>query len=332
MTPFCRIAAFAALVTLLHSGRTAAQVSDPFEDCDLPQLWDWVFDNPGTGQGGNGEGGSSDLQVTIEVRFITLNDNFFEQIGVDFDFDIDDASTFPVGPTINNTGMNPDFNTPRNPNRPVPENPFLAPSIPFLSEPSATAFGTAILSDIEAFFFIEAAQGDRRNSIVDAPKVTLFNGQAANIARPRTGLAGFVPVIRLLPAGETLSVQAVVTADRRYVRLNMMPILSPVGNVRTFRLFGGNRFRRRQNQVPELTNTTDIQFAKKLATAILEDGQTVLLGPVKRLSEGRNERGVPILSRIPYVNRLLRNVGIDRESQPLMMMVTPRIIIQEEEE
>lgn len=31
-----------------------------------------------------------DLQVTIEVRFITLNDNFFEQIGVDFDFDIND--------------------------------------------------------------------------------------------------------------------------------------------------------------------------------------------------------------------------------------------------
>ena len=29
-----------------------------------------------------------DLQVTIEVRFITLNDSFFERIGVDFDFDI----------------------------------------------------------------------------------------------------------------------------------------------------------------------------------------------------------------------------------------------------
>ena len=31
-----------------------------------------------------------DLQVTIEVRFITLNDNFFERIGIDFDFAIDD--------------------------------------------------------------------------------------------------------------------------------------------------------------------------------------------------------------------------------------------------
>jgi general secretion pathway protein D len=29
-----------------------------------------------------------DLQVTIEVRFITLNDNFFERLGVSFDFDI----------------------------------------------------------------------------------------------------------------------------------------------------------------------------------------------------------------------------------------------------
>ena len=31
-----------------------------------------------------------DLQVTIEVRFITLNDNFFERIGVSFDFDTKD--------------------------------------------------------------------------------------------------------------------------------------------------------------------------------------------------------------------------------------------------
>ena len=29
-----------------------------------------------------------DLQVSIEVRFITVSDNFFEQIGVDFDFEI----------------------------------------------------------------------------------------------------------------------------------------------------------------------------------------------------------------------------------------------------
>jgi general secretion pathway protein D len=58
----------------------------------------------------------------------------------------------------------------------------------------------------------------------------------------------------------------------------------------------------------------------------------VLLGGIKRLSEGRNEFGVPILSKLPYINRLFTNVGIGRQTQSLMMMVTPRIIIQEEEE
>tara|TARA_R100000789_G_scaffold99417_1_gene105876 strand:+ start:548 stop:835 length:288 start_codon:yes stop_codon:yes gene_type:complete len=62
------------------------------------------------------------------------------------------------------------------------------------------------------------------------------------------------------------------------------------------------------------------------------DGGTVLLGGVKRLREGRNMAGVPILNKIPYVSRLFKNSGVGRETESLMLMVTPRIIIQEEEE
>ena len=39
-----------------------------------------------------------------------------------------------------------------------------------------------------------------------------------------------------------------------------------------------------------------------------------------------------MMSKLPYINRLFKNVGIGRETQSLMLMVTPRIIIQEEEE
>ncbi|NLS94449.1 MAG: hypothetical protein GXX96_20015, partial [Planctomycetaceae bacterium] len=42
--------------------------------------------------------------------------------------------------------------------------------------------------------------------------------------------------------------------------------------------------------------------------------------------------GGPMLSDLPYVNRLFGYSAIGRETQSLMMMVTPRIIIQEEEE
>ena len=62
------------------------------------------------------------------------------------------------------------------------------------------------------------------------------------------------------------------------------------------------------------------------------DGGTVLLGGVKSLREGRNMAGVPILNKIPYISRLFKNTGVGRETESLMLMVTPRIIIQEEEE
>ena len=79
-------------------------------------------------------------------------------------------------------------------------------------------------------------------------------------------------------------------------------------------------------QLPE-TTTTIIT-----TTVTVPDGGTVLLGGVKRLREERKEFGVPLLSKTPWVNRLFRNVGIGRRTSSLMLMVTPRIIILEEEE
>ncbi|MCA9088867.1 MAG: hypothetical protein KDA90_09570, partial [Planctomycetaceae bacterium] len=40
-----------------------------------------------------------DVQVTIEVRYITVSDQFFEQIGIDFDFNVQDTVG---GPTVDN--------------------------------------------------------------------------------------------------------------------------------------------------------------------------------------------------------------------------------------
>mgnify|MGYP000485311570 CR=1 FL=1 len=63
-----------------------------------------------------------------------------------------------------------------------------------------------------------------------------------------------------------------------------------------------------------------------------DDMHLVMLGGIKSLRDGRNEQGVPMLSKLPYISRLFKNVGIGREAQSLILMVTPRIIIQEEEE
>ena len=79
-----------------------------------------------------------------------------------------------------------------------------------------------------------------------------------------------------------------------------------------------------QQPVFEVVNVT--------TTVSVPDGGTVLLGGIKRLREGRNMAGVPILNKLPYISRLFKNSGVGRETESLMLMVTPRIIIQEEEE
>ncbi len=60
-------------------------------------------------------------------------------------------------------------------------------------------------------------------------------------------------------------------------------------------------------------------------------GQTV--NPSKNVvgDLGRNW-GTPHLDKLPYINKASKGTGIGRETQSLIMMVTPRIIIQEEEE
>jgi general secretion pathway protein D len=226
-------------------------------------------------------------------------------------------------------------------------------------------FGFAILSDIEAFFLIEAAQGDRRTNVLNAPKVTLFNGQQAFVADavsqpfvigviPVVGefVAAQQPVIVVLNEGTMMTIQAVVSDDRRYVRLTVVPFFTEVGDVQEFTFEGSSSSTNSssntdddddgKNEASEDTQQQSrsgvtvqlpaFQFISVVTTVSVPDGGTVLLGGIKRLSEGRNEFGVPLLSKLPYVNRLFRNVAIGRETDSLMMMVTPRIIIQEEEE
>lgn len=321
---------------------------------------------------------NQDLQVTIEVRFITLNDNFFERIGVDFQFNItnevphDPRALTPINKReivglLPPAGGAPFPNFTSNFSIPFTQNSFNLATPQFGQPVEVASFGFAILSDLEAFFLVSAAQGDRRSNVLQAPKVTLFNGQQASVFDTTTTpfvisvipvvgdfAAAYQPVITVLSEGTSLTVQATISNDRRFVRLTVLPFFSQIGDVNEFTFSGSKTTTKKTTasntsgggsgdstaSTDDATTSTDgitiqlpnFSIVTVNTTVSVPDGGTVLLGGIKRLSEGRNEFGVPILSKLPYINRLFKNVGIGRETQSLMMMVTPRIIIQEEEE
>ena len=58
----------------------------------------------------------------------------------------------------------------------------------------------------------------------------------------------------------------------------------------------------------------------------------VVLEGQKLSGEIENERGVPLLSKVPFINRLFTNREMVRDERTLLILVKPTIIIQREEE
>jgi hypothetical protein len=54
------------------------------------------------------------------------------------------------------------------------------------------------------------------------------------------GAVGYSPIVQILSEGATLTARAVVSGDRRYVRLNVSPVFSTISDVFTFSIQGGN--------------------------------------------------------------------------------------------
>jgi len=311
-----------------------------------------------------------DLQVVVEVRFITLTEDFLERIGVDFDVEIDDDSQRPLQPFGRDTDEDGiadilrDFDHLQSLTVGLagPDGLFNGDlDIPFrtdgfeIGRPAnfqnpALSVGVAFLSDIEVFLFLEAVQQDNRSNVLLAPKVTLFNGQAAlvisGISRPfifalvpvvAAGAVAFQPFPSMVLEGNFLFVQAVISADRRYVRLSVSPSFQNIVGERRFPIiataqqigFGGGQT---QQLIQAELVLPIIGVNAVLTTVAVPDGGTVLLGGLKSKTEERREFGTPILNKLPYINRLFSNTGVGTVTQSLLMMVTPRIVILEEEE
>lgn len=336
-----------------------------------------------------------DLQVTIEVRFITLSDTFFEKIGVDFNVNIPTKTSGAFNSQVveDDDGNGGTVFMRNGRSATVGQNNYYndwtldssgPAAISFLQNSSALTtagaimgsydatanygaqLGFAILSDVEAYMFLDAAQSTERSNILQAPKVTLFNGQQAYVAdtsqtpfvisvTPVVGdfAAALQPVIVVLSEGTFMTVQAVVSPDRRFVRLTVVPYFSEIGQVNEFTFTGSTTTTRdtsaagNQDEPDDNTSNNNSESYSRQGTTVqlptfsyvtvtttvsVPDGGTVLLGGIKRLNEGRSEAGVPILNKVPFLNRLFKNTSIGRETSSLMMVVTPRIIIQEEEE
>jgi type II secretory pathway component GspD/PulD (secretin)/tetratricopeptide (TPR) repeat protein len=285
------------------------------------------------------------IQVTIETRFLTVQRNFMEQIGVDLNFIFNLNSSWSKNwGTIPVTGPNSQFVL-----NPVTGLPGSIGSLP--TTPTGLTTSATYLDDFQVQLMMQAVQASVTSSIVTAPRLTLFNGQRAfvlvTVQRAyisnltpivSTGISSFAPTVSYVQNGVLLDVQATVSADRKYVTLTLRPQLSTLVDLVPFTF---------QSSASVISNTgtgigttsvapsgtiqePEIQITEVNTSVSVPDGGTLLLGGQTLAGETEREVGVPILSKIPYLKRLFTSQSMAKDEQVLLILVRPTIIMQRE--
>lgn len=306
------------------------------------------------------------IQITVETRFLTVQRNFMEDIGFDFDFifngnnpvqaynptggadpnavaKVPGTGSWSAIPVINNSSA---FTGPGTVTTGAPG----TLNREFTAINGLTATGT-FLDDFQVSFLIRATQAQRQTTLLTAPRLTLFNGQTAYVLvavsqpyvsdlQPVVGTqaVAFDPTISTVNSGVMLQVQATVSADRKYVTMTLQPTLQTLLALVNF------SFQQAGNSTGvtsggQLINTSagtgiiqePVTQVTQVATSVsVPDGGTLLLGGQTIAGETELEAGVPVLSKIPFLKRLFTNRSTAKDEQVLLILVKPTIIIQRE--
>ncbi|MCK5113271.1 MAG: hypothetical protein KAR11_00725 [Phycisphaerae bacterium] len=296
------------------------------------------------------------IQVTVEARFIVVQTGFLSQIGVDLDFYFNlggqistNAPTTAYGPSAWTTAGYHAASTTSKFSPVSVENQSstfanvaqestivdggIGATMTALAMDSAMTIAGTFLDDIQVDFLIEATQAHQATRTLTAPRLTLYNGQRAyvNIQTSQAYISGIEqivsenesapePEISYAPNGAMLDVDATVSHDRRYVQLTLRPQV-----IRT-EITNSSMVTNVLISLPTVT-LQEIQ-----TTVSVPDGGTLLIGGQKISEEIEREMGVPILSKLPVINRAFTNKGKLRDEKTLLILIKPQIIILDEAE
>jgi general secretion pathway protein D len=295
-------------------------------------------------------------QVAIEARFLSVSENFLEDIGLDIDFSV----------RLGGKWRHPTIGLLAEPPQPYPGIDFDQGSAAF-TIPGGTGvpgslsdvgramavtggWGT-ILDDLQVSFLLKATQARRDATSLTAPKVSVLSGESATLRVQRTIRwaddidvemtergGEFVPrptwtvnyETRAIPTGAILNISPTITPDKKHVLLNIWAEVQDFLGWRSqavdLPIFGVEEAAEYSIQLPE----TEIS---RVATRVsVPDGATLLLGGQKLAGQIEKVSGVPIISKIPLIGRAFSNRSMIKDEKVLLILVKPTIILQEEAE
>jgi type IV pilus assembly protein PilQ len=242
-------------------------------------------------------------QVLIESRLVVATDNFTRDLGAKFGISgkkTNSGNVISTGGQDNGTGTASGLN-------------FNLPSTT-----TGGSFGLAILGanyslDLE----LSAAQTEGKTEVISSPRVITANQQEAVIRQGQeigyvtvTGVgANATSSVNFKDAVLELKVTPTITADNRIYLLINVTKDALQGYVNST-----------SGSVPTI-NTSSVN-----TSALVDNGQTVVLGGIYELNNSDSVVKVPGLGDVPILGALFRQSTRSKTKAELLIFVTPRIL------
>lgn len=287
------------------------------------------------------------IMVTIESKIIDIQDNFLEEIGVNFNgLPAIIPSVFGPGTANKNIGYNFTNKDGDLDLRGLTENLFQNlgsnAATPFRFTPiGGGALQTNILEKFQLEAIVEAVKKKQKARQVDAPRVTVFNGQRSHVLAisqsayiaglevNQTGVTPTInPVIGILNAGSILEARPIVSYDRKFVTLEVQPTLA-----RDLTAPGDSTRLRLANNNTDITIELPVVALEEIrSTVMVPDGGTVIIGGLKNFLEQHYESFVPILHHVPILHNLFERKGWSDMKRSLIVLLKVDITIAREKD
>lgn len=315
-------------------------------------------------------------QIHVKVKFLTVENSLLEEIGVNwqnFNFPGSSVANTTNG-ALPNQGINPAV--PPRPATPVPFGGYYAngrtttaanlintlqPYTSANSLPGQNLGGATfqtqywrLADDFYVSAILRAVEQERRGNITFEPDITLFNGQQAHIVHINqqayiadydVNQGQYDPIVSTLSYGTVLDVQAIASADKKYITLTLRPTNAQVRSWRRFGpALGSGQINGvpitspgggAQGSTPGIANGNpllipEISYQSVRTSVTIPDGGSLLLAGMTNGESSRSHAGIPFLSHIPFLGRLFSSNGRTETELKTMILLQADVVVFEE--
>ena len=292
--------------------------------------------------------------VTIETKFLTIGDNWIQEMGVEWRgidnpgspfTDLDDVNSGledMAGLGLDNGGTGDGASPPSagfffDDGQ---DGDFKASTSNIFNNPLGAALSTigglttqwSLLDDAQLSVIFRAVEKDSQVELINDQTLSVFNTERAYITviNQLAYIQDFDveafqfqvaadPQINVVQEGIVLDVRPTINHDRKSITLEVQPTVADVVSMTDFTTSLGGSTSPVSLQLPEL------EVKSIFTTVEVPDGGSILLGGLNKIRNVERRAEVPWLAKIPVLGFFFKEEGYNDEKQSLMILISARI-------